>query len=551
MRWNRNIYNCALAKALRELNCEVHIVTRGPYARSDLRDGIWYHCATEFPLDEWVLEGRDYPTAAKNLSYSNGVRRKILDIEARWGLDLIESPNWDVEGLLTAMDQRFPLVVRAHTPLSEVIKTQGWQQTEDLRLCGLMEGLLFKHATAISGSTRAILHLTKSLFGNDSKAGKLIPLGIEEPPRSASHDRLQGRKTVLFVGRLERRKGIHTLLSTIPGVLASFDDVQFEIVGEDRDAGNGSSWSQQWLQGCKDFNRSRVRFHGEASEQELNRLYEECDIFVAPSLYESCGLIYLEAMAHGKPVIGCLAGGVPEVVSDGHTGLLVPPNDPLSLENAILKLLRDDDLRQRLGRAGYECYSQAYTAEIMGAQTLRFYREVLNSWSAEREVVWRATAVELQRGPGSKIVWIPETSRSYLVAELHADDAAAYGPYLSLEPGLYRAEFKLWIGSVPKPATRLGDVDIFSLKTGSYGKRDIMSEDFSTGAGNVFDIYFTVPEPSPDDFEFRVHPMGHVPLYTREIVVRRWPTPGADQRGSEHTFRIPGSADSAVVGDSS
>lgn len=86
------------------------------------------------------------------------------------------------------------------------------------------------------------------------------------------------------------------------------------------------------------------------------RLYRDCDVFAAPSIYESFGLVYLEAMAHGKPAIGCLAGGVPEVVVDGATGLLIPPGDSAALARAILKLAQDEPLAEQMGAAGLARY---------------------------------------------------------------------------------------------------------------------------------------------------------------------------------------------------
>ena len=70
---------------------------------------------------------------------------------ARWGVEIVESPNWDAEGLLSAMEHRVPMVVRAHSPLFKVAETQGWPMNPDLELCSEMEGLLFRHADLVTG----------------------------------------------------------------------------------------------------------------------------------------------------------------------------------------------------------------------------------------------------------------------------------------------------------------------------------------------------------------------------------------------------------------
>ena len=81
---------------------------------------------------------------------------------------------------------------------------------------------------------------------------------------------------------------------------------------------------------------SNIQFEGRVDNEILRDAYAGCDIFVAPSRFESFGLIFLEAMREGKPVIGCLAGGMPEVVTQNVNGLLVEPNDADALLKAIL-----------------------------------------------------------------------------------------------------------------------------------------------------------------------------------------------------------------------
>jgi glycosyltransferase involved in cell wall biosynthesis len=88
-------------------------------------------------------------------------------------------------------------------------------------------------------------------------------------------------------------------------------------------------------------------------------------------------------MARGKAVIGTTAGGIPEVVSDAETGLLVPPDDPEALAAAIIRLLRDDEYRRSLGQAGYGRYRAEFSAWKMAGRMLDFYREVIARRAAQ------------------------------------------------------------------------------------------------------------------------------------------------------------------------
>jgi len=512
-------YTVNLANGLKELGCSVHVISCGKDWITEQRDGIWFHSVAGLPVSDQLVEAEDFPTAARNLAYSYAVRQKLLDIESRWGLGIVESPNWDAEGLFAALDHRMPLIVRAHSPLHIVAETQRWEVTKDLQLCSALEGLLMRHADGVSGSTKALFSAINERFEVAGK-GFLVPLGIDVEASRRPAPPVKG-KMILFVGRLERRKGIHVLLDAIPRVLEESETAHFEIVGVDCGAEDGESWEHAWGKVAGKM-RNRVRFRGEVSKEELAGLYEACDIFVAPSLYESFGLVYLEAMARGKAVIGCQTGGIPEVVTDGETGILVPPGDAATLSDAIALLLRDERLAARLGAAGLRAYSELFTTKAMAQRTLDLYQRVVDNWEASAQVVWSASAMDLQREPNASVLWHPQTENAFLLVEAGAKRTPVYGPYMRLEKGLYRAEFKLWVDAVPYLSEQFGSVDVFSMTVGTLGARDFGKGDVAAGPGCVLDVYFSVMDGSAGDYEFRLHTTGVVPLCLRQIVVSKY-----------------------------
>ena len=113
-------------------------------------------------------------------------------------------------------------------------------------------------------------------------------------------------------------------------------------------------------------------------EDRLNDLYRRCDVFVAPSRYESFGLIYLEAMNYAKPVIGCRAGGPEDIIEDGDTGLLVPPQDPGVLADAIIQLVSSPDQRREMGLAGRRRLLDRYSHTAMAEEFVTVYRKMLS-----------------------------------------------------------------------------------------------------------------------------------------------------------------------------
>jgi len=168
---------------------------------------------------------------------------------------------------------------------------------------------------------------------------------------------------LLFVGRLVRTKGLHYLMQAM-----RHTDARLVICGKGPEMERLQSMTSSL--GIDD----RVEFRGYVSEEERDRLLDECQAYVMPSLYESFGIAAAEAMSHGKPVICSAVGGLPEVVRDA--GLLVPPRDPLALAEAINALLRDDGRRKELGIKARE-YAQEYSWESVAEKTLSQYRSLI------------------------------------------------------------------------------------------------------------------------------------------------------------------------------
>jgi glycosyltransferase involved in cell wall biosynthesis len=140
-------------------------------------------------------------------------------------------------------------------------------------------------------------------------------------------------------------------------------------VGEERPPPGGDiSYSEEFRRehaGAAWLDRVKVR--GFVSESERDALYRQCDIVVTPSRFESFGLVYLEAMRFGKPVVACRAAAANEVIEDGATGLLVEPNNPTQLEAAIADLVASPAKRAAIGAAAREAFLRRFTLSHMTA----------------------------------------------------------------------------------------------------------------------------------------------------------------------------------------
>ncbi len=164
------------------------------------------------------------------------------------------------------------------------------------------------------------------------------------------------RLIVLTVGRLHPRKGQLITLQALQALDPRFrSQIEYWIVG----TGSGNSRYENSLRSAAAQSSFPVRFLGNLPDDELDQVYDRADIFAMTSIdyrhsVEGFGLVYLEAAAHGLPIVAHSVGGVAEAVVNNVTGLLVPPRHPAQLCAAFEKLISDPDLRKRLGSAGHD-----------------------------------------------------------------------------------------------------------------------------------------------------------------------------------------------------
>lgn len=181
-----------------------------------------------------------------------------------------------------------------------------------------------------------------------------------------THDRGPVIGTVAF---LTKRKGIGYLVEAFRQVVDCFSNAQLQIVGD------GDERARLQAQIVDLDLEGNVSLLG--NRTDIRSLMNGFDIFVLPSLWEPFGLVIAEAMACGKPVIATAVGGIPEIVTDGVTGLLVPPSTAEPLSSALIAVIRDTDLRRRLGRAGRQRFLENFDATIMARRYEEVYENLL------------------------------------------------------------------------------------------------------------------------------------------------------------------------------
>lgn len=181
---------------------------------------------------------------------------------------------------------------------------------------------------------------------------RVVGNGIADSAHARKHARMRRSHdsvTVLYTGRFVDRKGIRELLNAAPAFLREEPHVRLVMAGGHRHA-RADELAEYWLPStCEPF-RNRILFTGWLTSEQLDAWYADADILVVPSWYEPFGMVILEGMLYGLPIVAALVGGPKEILTSERTGLFCEPKDVTSLETQVIRLIRDPDLRFAIGR---------------------------------------------------------------------------------------------------------------------------------------------------------------------------------------------------------
>jgi D-inositol-3-phosphate glycosyltransferase len=380
-----NVYVRELTRSLGRAGIRVDVFTRSqdehvPHVIHDLGNGnrvIHIPAGPESPLSRDQLS--QYVPSFTEAIRGFGAKQKIA-------YDLVHSHYWlsGLAGLDLQRDWSIPLLHMFHT-LGEMKKRLGGTVEDPLRRQA--EHSILSGASRIIAATPAERMQLQWLYQADLRKVVVIPPGVDLDlfhPYPAAEARAQiglpkDAKMVLFVGRIERLKGLETLLRAAAllqerGFLSPSCPCVM-VIGGDPD---NPQEEMQFLQELRDSLAvaNVVTFLGKRPQTELPMYYSAAQTVVMPSQYESFGMVALEAMACGTPVVASGVGGLLYLVRDGRTGYHIPDSDPQALADKLQKLLSDERLLQEMGRHAANV-ARAYSWERITEQMLTLYESVL------------------------------------------------------------------------------------------------------------------------------------------------------------------------------
>lgn len=376
------VYNMSVALA--KSGHQVHIVSisgKGQWDMSGLEDKIFIH---EFNLKEQVFRGSwriEKFLPLFTWRYLALINKVLPDLIKKHAIDIIEVPDWSFDTLYYLPRREVPVCVRLHGyPGFKEDFDKGiikkWPKNYIIWSLSRKHLLNVEFVTSVS---KSYTDFVKEVWDVKKKNFSIIPIGINlelfHPADIARED-----KSVLFAGRLERSKGIEVLAQAIPMILRSAPQTKFYLAGKDFQCNGGPmTWSQYLI---KLFGNKNIVYLGVLSAAELIRYYQTVTLSVMPSLYEPGGTIAFEAMACGCPMIASNVGGLPEIIKDRQTGLLVPAQDPWALADAVTDLLQNTQLRDDISQKAIESIQKDYNLNKIVQQTLNVYVNAIQSFKS-------------------------------------------------------------------------------------------------------------------------------------------------------------------------
>ena len=326
------------------------------------------------------------------------LQRNVIMTGALTKADIIHCHTWytHLAGCLLKELLGAPLVLTTHS----LEPQRPWKEEQlgrGYRVSTWVERTAYENADGVIAVSRAMRQDVHTIYGVPLDKVRVIHNGIDidayrgmcDPAVPAYYKIDPARPFLLFVGRITHQKGIFHLLRAVSHL---DPDLQVVLCASDPDTPQIAKEMAARVEALQSPGGRRVIWVKQfVPREDLIRLYSHAALFVCPSIYEPFGIINLEAMACGTPVVAAAVGGIKEVVDHGETGLLVPfepvspdnpePRDPegyaRDLAAAVNRLMAAPDLRDKMGRRAREVVEEKFSWTSIARQTLEFYEEVI------------------------------------------------------------------------------------------------------------------------------------------------------------------------------
>lgn len=352
----------------------LNLTTREETTERDGRGAAMHHVRSgnlHWFIGKLPFVGKVLALPVREIEYSIAVWRGVRRANKIRKLDLIEGCETGML-LVTLFSRKTPVIIRLHGEKYTFDKyTPGADMSAGVRLSRMLQRVALRRAKVLVSPSRAHAREIARELQRDERSIRIIPntTNLIEP---ATKGEPNDPPTVLFAGRLEPVKGIAVLLEAGALVVKQLPATRFVLAGSSHPALPQEKLDALIREHRLEKNVAQV---GGLKRSELDHWYARASLCVVPSHYESFGLAALEAMATGLPVVATRVGGLPELIEDGATGLLVAAGDATAMAAAITTLLTEPPRAAAMGTAAWERVRENFLVARNAPLNLSLYKE--------------------------------------------------------------------------------------------------------------------------------------------------------------------------------
>lgn len=384
-----------LALGLREVGQEVEVIALSADGKDSVVDyeGIKLHrVAPKVSLEKYQMFLSVMPYSHSLVKALWALHTKFLELHSKTPFDVVEVPEMFGEGCFLALSKQVPLVVRLYTPHFKFMddKLHLINDEFDHQFLAMLEKFTLLNADIVTSPSADLGDYVKAAVRLSDEEMPVIR-GLVNTKRFAPDGERalpkrdeDGYLKIIFVGRLEERKGVYQLCRAIQDVVKNSPKTRFYLIGKDTNTAPGGGSVQKELEEILNQTGAaqHVIFTGPVPHADMPKYFRSADIFCLPSLYDNAPLTCLEAISSGTALVGTSSGGMKEYVVNGESGTIIPPGDEKALATALTDLLNDDEKRLSYGTKARQRALELYSREITAKKSIELYHLAKSNFQA-------------------------------------------------------------------------------------------------------------------------------------------------------------------------
>ncbi len=373
-------YTYSMAAACAQLGHQVHVLVKSGTDTRLIREGVTLHEFAPIPSKRpfrWIEKFRNGAICWER-HYAAGLRQALLEIHGKFPLDIVEVPEYNGLACDLGPPLPFPVVVHFHTPTELVDLYNAIKINRDRKQWHTFEQNACLNASAYRCPSTALAEEISKRYGIPENKIRIIRHPFDTSLFDAiAKTRSSDHIDVLFIGRLERRKGAEILLKNIQRILSLDKRLRFTFAGEFA-IGDMDLYRSAIERSLSEIDRKRVWFLGPTKRERLPVLYCRSHMICIPSLFENAPYTILESMAAKLPIVGANTGGIPELIRHEESGLLFNPDNSDELVACIRTFIDNPAQAESFAQNAYTRVIQDYNSGKIAGMVFDFFNSVIS-----------------------------------------------------------------------------------------------------------------------------------------------------------------------------